>query len=37
MTAAIESMLDECDVHPVVEARLLDYMSSTADFLVNTR
>jgi hemoglobin len=37
MTAAIESLLDDYDVHPVVEARLLDYMSSTADFLVNTR
>lgn len=37
MTAAIESLLDECDVHPVVEARLLDYMASAADAMVNTR
>lgn len=37
MTAAIDSLLDECDVHPVVEARLLDYMASTADAMVNAR
>jgi hemoglobin len=37
MNAAIDSLLDEHDVHPVVEARLLDYMASAADAMVNTR
>jgi hemoglobin len=37
MNAAIESLLDECDIHPVVESRLLDYMASAADAMVNTR
>lgn len=37
MNAAIESLLDECDVHPVVEAKLLEYMASAADAMVNTR
>ncbi len=37
MNAAIESLLDECDIHPVVEARLLDYMASAADAMVNLR
>ena len=37
MNAAIESLLDECDIHPVVEARLLDYMTSAADAMVNLR
>jgi hemoglobin len=37
MNAAIESLLDDYDIHPVVESRLLDYMASTADFLVNVR
>lgn len=37
MSAAIDSLLDDYDVHPVVESRLLEYMASTADFLVNTR
>ena len=36
MNAAIESLLDDYDVHPVVEARLLDYMASAADAMVNT-
>jgi hemoglobin len=37
MNAAIDSLLDEHDVHPVIEARLLDYMASAADAMVNTR
>ncbi len=37
MTAAIESLLDECDIHPVVEARLLDYMATAADAMVNVQ
>ena len=37
MNAAIESMLDEWVVHPVVEARLLDYMATAADAMVNLR
>jgi hemoglobin len=37
MNAAIDSLVDEWDVHPVVEARLLDYMASAADAMVNTR
>jgi len=37
MNAAIDSLLDEWDVHPVVEARLLDYMASAADAMVNMR
>jgi hemoglobin len=37
MAAALDSLVDERDVHPAVEARLLDYLTSTADFLVNAR
>jgi hemoglobin len=37
MTAALESMLDDYDVHPVVESRLLDYFTSAADAMVNAR
>ena len=37
MNAAIESLLDEWDVHPVVEARLVDYMATAADAMVNMR
>jgi len=37
MAAALDSLLDDHDVHPVVEARMLDYFTSTADFLVNAR
>jgi hemoglobin len=37
MTAALDSLVDEHDVHPVVEAHLLEYFSSTADAMVNVR
>lgn len=37
MAAALDSLVDERDVHPVVEARLLDYLASTADAMVNAR
>jgi hemoglobin len=37
MTAALDSIVDEHDVHPVVEARLLDYLTATADAMVNAR
>jgi hypothetical protein len=30
-------MLDDFDVHPVVESSLLDYFASAADAMVNTR
>jgi hemoglobin len=36
MAAALESLLDEHDVHPVVEAKLLEYFSMAADAMVNT-
>jgi hemoglobin len=37
MAAALDSLVDEHDVHPVVEARLLDYFASTAEAMVNAR
>jgi len=37
MAAALDSLVDERDVHPVVEARLLDYLASAADAMVNAR
>jgi len=37
MAAALDSLVDERDVHPVVEARLLDYLAATADAMVNAR
>jgi hemoglobin len=37
MSAALDSLVDDHDVHPVVEARLLDYLVSTADAMVNAR
>jgi hypothetical protein len=30
-------LVDEHGIHPVVEARLLDYFTATADAMVNTR
>lgn len=36
MGAALESLLDDHDVHPVVEAKLLDYFSMAADAMINT-
>lgn len=37
MAASLDSLLDEHDVHPVVEAKLLDYFSMAADAMVNAR
>jgi hemoglobin len=37
MAAALDSIVDDHHVHPVVEARLLDYLMSTADAMVNAR
>jgi hemoglobin len=37
MSSALDAIVDDHQVHPVVEARLLDYLTSTADFLVNAR
>lgn len=37
MAASLESLLDDHDVHPAVEAKLLDYFSMAADAMVNTR
>lgn len=36
MAAALDSLLDEHDVHPVVEAKLLDYFAMAADAMINT-
>jgi hemoglobin len=37
MAAALDSLVEERDVHPVVEAHLLEYFSNTADAMVNAR
>jgi hemoglobin len=37
MGAALDSLVIERGVHPVVEARLLDYFAMTADGMVNAR
>ena len=37
MGAALDSLVLEHGVHPVVEARLLDYFAMTADAMVNAR
>jgi hemoglobin len=37
MGAALDSLVLERGVHPVVEARLLDYFAMTADAMVNAR
>jgi hemoglobin len=37
MGAALDSLVVERGVHPVVEARLLDYFAMTADAMVNAR
>ena len=37
MAAAVDSLVVERDVHPVVEARLLEYFAMTADAMINTR
>jgi hemoglobin len=37
MGAALDGLVVERGVHPVVEARLLDYFATTADAMVNAR
>lgn len=37
MEAALDSLLDEHDVHPTVEFKLLDYFAMAADAMVNLR
>jgi hemoglobin len=37
MTAAVGSLVVEHDVHPVVEARLLDYFAMAAEGMINAR
>jgi hemoglobin len=37
MTAAVDSLVVERDVHPVVEARLLDYFAMAAEGMINAR
>jgi hemoglobin len=37
MAAALDSLVVERDIHPVVEARLLEYFSMTADAMINVR
>jgi hemoglobin len=36
MLAALDSLVDEHDVHPAVEARMQDYFASAADAMINT-
>lgn len=37
MAASLDSLLDEHDVHPTVESKLLDYFAMAADAMVNAR
>ena len=37
MTAALDSLVVERDIHPVVEARLVDYFAMAADAMINVR
>lgn len=37
MCAALDSLVDERDIHPVIEARMLDYFGMAADGMVNAR
>jgi hemoglobin len=37
MTTALDSLVVERDIHPVVEARLLDYFAMAADGMINAR
>ena len=37
MTAALDSLVVERDIHPVVEARLVDYFVMAAEGMINTR
>jgi hemoglobin len=36
MSTALDSLVDELDVHPSVEAAMLDYFTRTADHMMNT-
>jgi hemoglobin len=36
MSAALDSLVVERDIHPVVEARLLEYFAMAADGMINT-
>ena len=37
MCAALDSLVDERDVHPAIEARMLDYFGMAADGMINAR
>ena len=37
MCAALDSLVDERDIHPAIEARMLDYFGMAADGMVNAR
>jgi hemoglobin len=37
MAAALDSLVHERDVHPAIEARMLDYFGMAADGMINTR
>jgi hemoglobin len=37
MTAALDSLVVERDIHPVVEARVIDYFVMAAEGMINTR
>ena len=35
--AALDSLVDERDIHPAIEARMLDYFGMAADGMINAR
>jgi hemoglobin len=37
MAAALDRLVDERDVHPAIEARMLDYFGMAADGMINAR
>ena len=37
MSAALDSLVDERDIHPAIEARMLDYFGMAADGMINVR
>jgi hemoglobin len=37
MAAALDSLVVERDIHPAIEARMLDYFGMTADGMINVR
>ncbi len=37
MCAALDSLVDERDIHPAIEARMLDYFGMAADGMINAR